>query len=236
MFIPPYYLIVSPSKNARDPSKTELVYIDLHNLYEYKNENRRNPRLFRLAFESYILKSQQLTEAMRSEYRQRTGLTWEASKFEGWNAFTNALKKIRNAAIHGYPIVLNEITLSIYPNIAFAIDSNPLEDGARKYRATKGKSFLSDSLSESFTSKRVGYLRKEIFSPDLTDIQNYVFPIIEFVCYELDSELLKSSHVENSTPIKIGDVVRLVLKSFPVLKDYMIFYKGELEKNLFDSL
>lgn len=219
-----------------ETSKTELVYGDLCQLYRDINENRRNPRLFRLAFETYIFKSQQLTEAMRSDFHQKTGLTWTASKFEGWNGFSSALKKIRNAALHGYPIVLDEAVLSIYPNVRFATDDEEwaTEQTRKKYRVNKGRSFVDNAFSDRFITTGLVFLREERINQHLKAVENYVFPIKEFVFYELRWELLKRGVFRSLGQNKTVDALKLVLKSFPVLEAYMTFYRGELQKNLYD--
>lgn len=74
-------------------SRSELVYAELCEAYDAVNTSRRNPRQFRAAFESYVIKSQQLTEVMRSEHLNMTGVAWRAADFSGWNAYTVALKR-----------------------------------------------------------------------------------------------------------------------------------------------
>lgn len=61
------------------------------------------------------------------------------------------------------------------------------------------------------------------------------FPIKEFVFYELRWELLERGVLKDLGPGKTVDAVKLVLKSFPVLKAYMAFYREELQKNLYDT-
>lgn len=220
-----------------DTSKPELVYGDLRQLYRDINENRRNPRLFRLIFETYIFKSQQLTEAMRSDFHQKTGLTWAASKFEGWNGYSSALKKIRNAALHGCPIELDEAVLSIYPNVRFATDDEKqaTELPRKKYRAYKKRSFVSNAFSDRFSTTGLGFFPEERINQHRRALENYVFPAKEFVFYELRWELLELGVLRDLGQSKAVDVVKLVLKSFPVLEVYMAFYRDELQKNLYDT-
>lgn len=124
----------------------------------------------------YMFKSQQLTEAMRSDFPQQTGLTWAASRFEGWNDFTSALKKIRNAALHGCPIVLDEAVLSIYPNIRFVTDEKwVMEPIRKKYRVNKVRSFVTHAFTDRFITSGPGFLREERINQQLQAIENYVF-------------------------------------------------------------
>lgn len=214
------------------PTKTEIVFEDLHQLSIDINTRRRNPRIFRLAFESYIFKSQQLTEAMRSEYKQQTGRVWCASHFEGWNEYTNTIKKLRNTALHGYPIVLDESVLSIYRNVRFATDTEE-NISNKKYRATTGRCFIQNPYAEKFTSIGVGHLREERASNNPNNIDSYAFPIKEYVFYELRWDLmgLVFSDIDGGRI----DAVKLVLKTFPRFERYMTYYKSEREKNLLDA-
>lgn len=219
----------------REPTKTQIVFADLCQLYVDINKNRRNPRLFRLAFESYIFKSQQLTEAMRSEYKQQTGKKWCASDFDGWNEYTNSVKKIRNAALHGYPIVLDEAVLSIYPNRKFAIDEENEHSSPKKYRAAIGRSFIPNPLSETFCSGGLGYQLKERVSADPASTENYVFPMKEYVFYELRWDLLDLGVFSDIGKGQRVDAIKLILKSFPTLERYMRYYEEKLEKSRLNS-
>lgn len=218
----------------REPTKTQLVYGDLCQLYSDINTNRRNPRFFRLAFESYIFKSQQLTEAMRSEYKHQTGKNWLASDFKGWNEYANAIKRIRNAALHGYPIVLDEAVLSIYPNVAFSIDEEGKEPSSKKYRAAIGRSFISTPFSEKFYSSGFGYQLKERISSDPQSPKNYVFPMKEYVFYELRLDILDLGVLSDIDKKQRTDAVKLVLKSFPRFERYVQYYEEKLDRNRFD--
>lgn len=214
-----------------EPTKTELVYGDLCQLYLDINQKRRFPRIFRLAFELYIFKSQQLTDAMRSEYKAKTGSKWEASRYKGWNSFTNTLKKIRNSAIHGCPIVLNESVLCVYPNVDFSTDDVDKKTRNGKYRFSEGTSFIKSPFSENFESIAMGYPLKNKVTETPKDIKNYVFPIKEFVFYKLQWELLE---LKKDTTKRV-DAVKLALLTFPVLRDYMKFYQSELKTNQYDT-
>ncbi len=211
---------------------TRLVFRDLQNLYSELNVSRRNPKVFRLAFESYLYKSQQLTETMRSEYKQRTGLKWQAKDFSGWSPYTAALKKIRNAATHGCPIVLEEAQLSIYPNIEFSSDREAINP-KKKFRMVQSKSFIGDPFDVDFPLQTMGYPKKHTVSNDPLDASNYVIPTKEFVYYDLRWDLLELG-VLSGLPYNT-DALKLVLKSFPVLKKYMEFYLSELDKNQSDA-
>ncbi|TXR53966.1 hypothetical protein [Reinekea thalattae] len=212
-----------------EPSiKSEVVYRDLSRLYTELNNIRRDRVAFRASFELYVLKSQQLTETMRSEFSAMTGLKWEASKFQGWNVYTAALKKLRNAAVHGYPIVLYDLVLSVYPNVNFALDSDSSDyslGNKSKFRIVSTRSFTtapflreSQSITPSFLS-----VNKE-----------YISPIKEFYSYEIWLDMMNIKSLYGYEIARV-DVIKLLLHSFPVFKKYMSFYKRELKKNLLDS-
>ncbi len=73
-------------------SKTEIIYKQLENDYKEILECRRVPVRFNNLFEFYLIKSQQLTDTMRKEYKINTGHSWEVSHFSGWNEYTQAVK------------------------------------------------------------------------------------------------------------------------------------------------
>lgn len=213
-------------------NKTEIIFSDLFKSYLEINNNRRKPRIFRLAFEVYVTKSQQLTETMRKEFSERTGSTWQASKFNGWNEFTGILKKIRNSIMHGCPPILNETMLCIYPNVDFYIDDiKENEKSKKKYRIMVQKCFISDMLSEKISSSGFSYLLKNS-SKDKNFISNYVQPIKSYIFYEIDWHSLELEKFKRSNAGQRLDALTLTLKSFPVFEEYMKFYKNEFEKNI----
>lgn len=207
---------------------SEVVYRDLLQLYIELNNIRRNRVAFRISFELYLLKSQQLTETMRSEFSSMSGLKWEASKFQGWNKYTAALKRLRNAAVHGYPVVLYDLVLSVYPNVGFALDS----DGAdyslghkRKFRLTSTRSFKTDPFLPEPQSMNLSFLSVD---------KEYLSPIKEFYSYEICLGMMNIKSLEGYEVARV-DVIKLLLHSFPVFKKYMSFYQKELKDNLLDS-
>lgn len=65
---------------------------------------RPSPVEVRRAFRTVLTLSQQLTEMMRTEFRQRTGRKWQAGRFPGWNATTELFKLLRRLEYHEAPI------------------------------------------------------------------------------------------------------------------------------------
>ena len=166
---------------------------------------------------------------------KQTGKKWCASHFEGWNEYTSAVKRIRNAALHGCPIVLDEAVLSIYPNVEFAADTNEKNLSNKTYRATIGRCFIPNPFSEKFSSSGLGYQLKKRVSDDPNSLENYAFPIKEYVFYELRWDLLDLGVLSGIDDGQRTDAIKLVLKSFPRFERYVTYYNSELEKNCYDA-
>lgn len=216
--------------SIKSSTKSEVVYYDLSKLYTELNHIRREKKAFRLAFELYLFKSQQLTETMRSEFHEMTGLKWEASKFKGWNIYTAALKKIRNAAVHGSPIILYDFILSVYLNISFSLDEfNKAysQNNKRRFRLTKTRAFISDPFVKDFQYTGIAFLESN-------KDKNYAYPIKEFISYELRLDMMGIKKLNGFKILRV-DVIKLLLHSYPVFKKYRTFYKQELNDNLLDS-
>ena len=209
-----------------EPSNTELLATDIDELYVNLNNSRRNPKLFRQYFEQYLIKSQQATDVMRKEFKQITGQKWEAKSFDGWSSYTQTLKSLRNASVHGSPIVFYEVTISIYPLIEFSSDKAPIKDSDinRGFRATKSTLLIENPLADIFIPSGTGFLRKNKIFEDLQDPRNYIFPIKSFASYEIKWSILD----EVSKPIETIDVVKILLKTYPILQRYFKYYKNEL--------
>lgn len=136
--------------------------------------------------------------------------------------------------MHGCPIVLDEAVLSIYPNLAFAIDKENEALSNKSYRAVIGRSFIPSPLSEKISSSGFCYQLKEMVSDDKVSLENYVFPIKEYVFYELRWGLLDLGVLSDIGGGQRIDAIKIVLKSFPRFERYMTYYKSELEKSLYD--
>jgi len=211
-----------------DPSSSEVVFVDLKNSYSEILVSRRYPTRFRRAFDEYVYRSQQLTEVMRREYSREVGAQWNASSFPYWNAYTDMLKAVRRATYHGIPLVLHEYTLSVYPAVEFATDHK--EIGQRQIKAgvrlIETTSFVDMPFSELLTTPRIGFPRKSIGSKSPFD--THIFPIKEFVSYKLQWNLLENGVRAASNRAGTTDVVRIVLRSFPILEKYYGFYRENL--------
>ena len=161
---------------------------------------------------------------MRREYPVATGKPWVAARFLGWNAHTAALKVIRNVVAHGTPLLLHETILAVYPAVQLAIenwDISPRQKAAG-VRLVKGTSFVDSPFQEETVTSNIGF-------PALDGA--HIFPLKEFVGYELNWLLLEAGARTSIERTGTKDVVRLVLRSYPVLCHYYSYYRSMLEKN-----
>lgn len=212
-----------------DPSGSEVVFAELERAYNEMMTCRRFPAKFRRSFDEFLYKCHQLTEVMRKEYPKETSKAWAASSFGGWNKYTAALKAIRNAVVHGTPLILHEVIISIYPAAPLCFMRNELgpRQTAAGLRIIKGTCFIEAPFREEVFLPNVGFP-----SPN----GQFVFPLKEFVSYELlwssfDTETNKAVHKTGTT-----DVISMVLKSYPVMCDYFSYYQQMLKQNKIASL
>ena len=221
----------------RDPSDTKLIFEDIRNLYYEIISSRRFPMKFRIAFEQYVTKSQQLTETMRKEYHAKTGKKWIALNFPYWNVYTEIIKAIRRATYHGVPLQLHEVTLGIYPPIEVFSDKAPIQQKwlKRGFRAYKATCFLGLPFSTEHVGSGMGYPRKVKVNNDHQDPRNYIFPFKEFVSYELTWNVLENGVKASTDKAKSTDVVKITLKSYPALEKYWAYYSNELRENQYKS-
>ncbi|BEV72290.1 hypothetical protein THUN1379_17720 [Paludibacterium sp. THUN1379] len=203
---------------------TEIVFEELRRSYINLMESRRFPAKFRKHFEEYVYKSHQLTEVMRREYKAIAGLPWLASEFKGWNIYTASLKSIRNSVVHGIPLVLHEKILAVYPAVDFACENNILSQKMRaaRVRLKKATCFVDLPFQDEIITPHIGYP---------VDGGGYVFPLKEFVSYELPWNLLKDADLHAPEDYSaVNDVVRLVLRSYPALHRYYDYYQSKLNR------
>jgi len=209
--------------------QTQIVAEDLKRLYYEINNSRRYPFRFRRAFELYIYKSQQLTETMRKEFRSLTGNNWVAGEFEGWNAYTNILKALRNATYHGYPLALHGTALALYQGVEFATDIEPLSelDFVRGYRVMESTLFAEQPFDEEVCSISVGFPIKNIAQSGPT----HAFPLKEFISYKITWRLLDEGVRKATDKAGTTDAVKITLHSYPALVAYSKYYASVLNKN-----
>ena len=136
------------------------------------------------------------------------------------------LKALRNTTVHGLPISFYEVTIAIYPLVEFSIDTEPLKDIwiERGFRAYKSVCFINMPFSEKIITQNCGMLRKHKVSNNLNDIRNYVLPLKQFISYEIQWELFDDVAIRDATV----DAVKIVLKSYPVLKKYYEYYVHDI--------
>lgn len=213
----------------RNLLKTQIVAEDLKRLYYEINNSRRYPFRFRQAFEQYIYKSQQLTEAMRKEFYSLTGNKWVAGEFTGWNAYTNILKALRNATYHGHPLALHGTALTLYPGVEFATDNAPPSelDFIRGYRVMESTLLIELPFDEEFFSISVGFPIKNITPGGPA----HAFPHKEFISYKLTWRLLAEGVRKATDKAGSTDAVKITLHSYPTLVAYSKYYASVLNKS-----
>lgn len=210
-------------------TKADIIFSDLDEIYFQIMNSRRKPKHFRHLFEQYIVKSQQLTDVMRREFKNLTGRSWSASDFLEWTLYTKILKSLRNAALHGEPIIFNEVIISIYPAVEFSIDTEPLdeEELTREFRVFKATCFIDNPFAEEFITPHQCYQLKYRTHPNERSMENYAVPIKEFVSYQIQWPL--SIEVLKGSSMSCLDAVKLLLKAHPTLRKYIKFYREQLQ-------
>jgi hypothetical protein len=210
-------------------TKADIIFADLDENYSQIMNSRRKPKYFRHLFEQYIVKSQQLTDVMRREFKQLTGCSWSAGDFSEWTIYTKTLKSLRNAALHGEPIIFNEVIISIYPAVEFSLDSEPLDkkDLIRGFRAFKVTCFIDNPFAEAFITPHQCYQLKHRTHPNEKSMENYAVPIKEFVSYQVQWPL--SIEILKGSDMSCLDAVKLLLKAHPTLRKYIKFYRKQLQ-------
>lgn len=213
----------------RDLLKTQIIAEDLKRLYFEINNSRRHPFRFRQAFEQYVYKSQQLTETMRKEFHSLTGKNWTAGEFEGWNAYTNILKSLRNATYHGHPLALHGTAFTLYPGVEFATDATPPSELiiARGYRIVESTLFIELPFDEEFIPISAGFPIKNVMPGGPT----HAFPLKEFISYKLTWSLLEEGVRKATDKAGTTDVVKITLHSYPVLVAYSKYYASILDRD-----
>lgn len=74
-------------------SDVEVQYADLVASHDDLAAARKSPVKVRRAFSRFVDLTQELTAAMRREFKARTGLDWQASDFPGWNSVTDLFQE-----------------------------------------------------------------------------------------------------------------------------------------------
>jgi hypothetical protein len=89
---------------VQNVSDVDVLFRDLAHCTEELKEARRSPVRVRRAFARLVDLSQQLTSAMRTEFKKATGARWNASAFGRWTPVSDLFKELRNVEQHRAPI------------------------------------------------------------------------------------------------------------------------------------
>ena len=215
----------------KDYSSAEIVIGDMDYLFNVMMTSRRKQRKFRLSFEQYIVKSQQLTDVMRKEYSRKTDHKWIASDYTGWNENTNILKKLRNVVLHQVPLMFYEVTYSVYPAVQFATEDKDVSLAAKErgFRTSKGVVTVDMPFSEKTEPFSAGWPLKKPVHPEPNHRSNFAYPLKEFISYEIKwSHLSEAGGVLQKGPY---DVVKLLLSAHPIYLKYYDYYTVLVKKN-----
>ncbi len=199
-------------------SEIIFKYIE-YTLDELKNTINK-PVKIRREFVRFITLTQQLTESMRKEYKNKTGTNWEASLFSGWNNVTKLFKELRKIDYHDSPI-----TLDVNETQHHLVEEYDNGDGTidKGYIVVKVKYNIGDPFQSEPIS--IG----KVFFYDEDNLQlPYEEPEIREYTYSVKSKDRKI----NSLIDEIGeeDVVMLATMCFQVLSEYTSFYLNAFRK------
>jgi hypothetical protein len=88
-------------------SDVDLVLADLEDALAALDAAVSSPKLVRQCFSRFVELTQRLTSARRKEASARTGRSWEAKYFDGWNEITSLFKELRNEEQHSRQIYIS---------------------------------------------------------------------------------------------------------------------------------
>ena len=154
---------------------------------------------------------------MRKEYSAKTGESWAAFDFDGWNNVTELFKELRRVDQHEYPIAIlvhETQYFSMYeggPKLVF--------DGTWSFS-------LEDQLLENPRDD----IRVELADPETGQPSGRQFvPVSK----EYEFHLSPSSKKAKELLVKIGEPNIRILSEicFKVLKDYYQYYQRQLARS-----
>ncbi len=212
----------------KEYTKAEIVFKQMDNCYHEMFQCRRLPLRFNELFELYLVKSQQLTYAMRKEYKHYVDHEWRANEFDGWNEYTRAITKLRNKVTHEEPLSLQHAIISIFPAVEFATDSSPPKIHGKKYKFRI--MWQEELITNPFEKDRTGILAvapvKNPKSDKFSD--KYVAPVKNFFTYSFGYPFLQEC-ISNKLLAKdkrCRDAIYLLSKSHQVFRRYHEFYQS----------
>jgi hypothetical protein len=83
-----------------------ITFQDLSDAASVLSSGSTSPKAVQQNFARFLSASQKLTGHMRKEYKAKTGASWDASGFDGWNDVTELFKDLRNVDQHERPVTV----------------------------------------------------------------------------------------------------------------------------------
>jgi hypothetical protein len=91
-----------------ESSIVAVAFQDLSDAAADLSSGNTSPKAVRQSFARFISADYQLTQHMYKEYKAKTGESWKASKFDGWNAVTELFWELRRANEHPVSILVRD--------------------------------------------------------------------------------------------------------------------------------
>jgi hypothetical protein len=197
-------------------STVELVFRDLEDALDELLAESISPKQVRRNFVRFLDLTQKLTASMRKEYREKTGETWSASTFTGWNGVTELFKELRNVDQHEYPVFIQVHDREYYS--FYADRPGIMIEGT-----------WSLSLEGQLADKPPEGMELRLADPETGEPSQTILPAkteYEFRLYP------RTKKVEDLlTRISDSDVRSLSEKCFGVLLDYYRHYQSQVTQH-----
>lgn len=183
--------------------------------------SKSSPKDVRRSFSNFVELSQKLTSCMRKEYSGK----WEAEKYEGWNGYTEIIKKLRNYDQHEQIIRTEKLETTYHtipaengwPEITLGISGTLKDVDQLSDKTPSGslKIMAADPKTGKITNKEIGVIKEK----------NYKFML------NISENSDKGRQI-NKLLKKVGnpEIFQLASECFSVLKKYYEFYQCESKK------
>jgi hypothetical protein len=198
-------------------SIVDVVFQDLSDAFAEVTSGSTSPKTVRRSFGNFVNLSQKLSATMYKEYSAKTGQSWSASDFNGWNEVTELFKQIRNDDEHEHPV-----SILVHETQYFKIF-----EGAPEVALTGTWSF---SLEDQLLGNPRDDLRLELADPETGQPSGEsVAPVRK----EYEFHLSPTSKKAKNLLTKIGDpnVQTLSKSCFSVLTNYYQYYRSQLPQS-----
>ena|SRR5215212_2318495 len=191
-----------------------VVFQDLSDAFAEIASGSTSPKAVRRGFGNFIDLSQKLTSTMRKEYSAKTGESWVASDFDGWNDVTELFKELRNEDQHNQPV-----SILVHETQYFR-----MHEGGPELALGGTWSF---SIDDQLLDTPRNDLRLVLADPETGEPSGRLFAPVR---KEYEFLLSPSSKKTKDLLAKIGDANVQTLSEicFKVLMDYYRYYQRRL--------